>query len=61
MIDGLLYLGMVRLLETTAARKKIGLDSDEAKTFVKLRDKLRKTANKFFENPTKTTLWLSGT
>ncbi len=59
MIDALLYLGMVHLIETTVTRKKVVLEADEARTFSKLQERLRKTANKFFENPTKTTLWLS--
>ena len=71
--DALLYLGMVYLIENTVSRKavkagrskdkqteKLPLDPDQMRLFLELREKLRKTANKFFDNPTRTTLWLSG-
>ena len=72
-VDALLYLGMVYLIENTVSRKavkagrskdkqteKLPLDPDQMRLFLELREKLRKTANKFFDNPTRTTLWLSG-
>src|SRR5690242_19757054 len=67
--DALLYLGMVYLIENTVSKKvikaerskekqkvKLGLDGDEMQSFLKLREQLRKTANKFFDDPTRTTL-----
>jgi uncharacterized protein (DUF2225 family) len=70
--DALLYLGMVYLIENTVGKKvikaersrekqtvKIGLDKEEMQSFLKLREQLRKTVNKFFDDPTRTTLWLS--
>ena len=70
--DALLYLGMVYLIENTISRKavkaqrskdkgpeKIAFRPDDARSFLEAREKLRKTANKFFEDPTRTTLWLS--
>jgi len=72
-VDALLYLGMVYLIENTVSKKavkagrskdkraeKLPLDPDQVRVFLELREKLRKTANKFFDNPTRTTLWLSG-
>jgi uncharacterized protein (DUF2225 family) len=71
--DALLYLGMVYLIENTVGRKvikaerskdkqaaKVGVDADGMRSFLELREKLRKTASKFFDDPTRTTLWLSG-
>ena len=71
--DALLYLGMAYLIENTVSKKavkagrakgkrteKLPLDPDQVKLFLELREKLRKTANKFFDNPTRTALWLSG-
>src|SRR5215471_18240786 len=71
--DALVYLGIVYLIENTLGKKvakgsksdgkgleKLGLDVDEVQVFLKLREKMRKTANKFFDDPTRTTLWLSG-
>ena len=70
--DALLYLGMVYLIENTVSKKavktgrskdkqaeKLPLDPDQMRVFLELREKLRKTVNKFFDNPTRTTLWLS--
>ena len=70
--DALLYLGMVYLIENTVSKKvikaerskdkrteKLGLEADETQSFMKLREKMRKTANKFFDDPTRATLWLS--
>jgi len=71
-VDALLYLGMVYLIENTVSKKavragrskdkqgeKLPLDSDQMRLFLELREKLRRSANKFFDNPTRTTLWLS--
>ena len=70
--DALLYLGMVYLIENTVSRKavkadrskdkgseKVALKPEDARSLLEVREKLRKTANKFFEDPTRTTLWLS--
>ena len=71
--DALLYLGMVYLIENTVSKKavkagrakdkqteKLPLDPDQMRLFLELREKLRKTVNKFFDSPTRIALWLSG-
>ncbi len=70
-LDSLLYLGLVYLIENAVTKnidanhlkdkqwQKIGIDMDEARSFQKTRAKLRKTAEKFIDDPTRTTLWLS--
>ena len=72
-INALLYLGMVYLLEQTLSKKIVdvdrlknaqgerpGLDASDLRSFLDTEAKLRKAINKFFGNPTRTTLWLSG-
>ena len=71
--NALLYLRMVHLKQHSVSKKmiegksfargqgeKLGLEPSDIESFLKTQAELRKTANKFFENPTKTTLWLSG-
>lgn len=69
----LLYLGMVYLMERTLAanmadsdvgkkkeiEKKFGFQSNDALGYTRGETKLRKAANRFFVNPTKTALLLS--
>ena len=72
-VNVLLYLGMVYLLEHTLSKKviradalkkgqaeRLGIEPSDIRSFLDTQAKLRKTVNKFFENPTRTTLWLSG-
>ena len=69
----LLYLGMIYLMERTLAKKmidsdagkkkevgrKFGFQSNDALGYMHAETKLRKAANKFLVNPTKTALLLS--
>ena len=72
-LDALLYLGMIYVIENTMTKKvtggtksrdkqweRLSPEPEEARSFLKTQTKLRKTADKFFEDPTRTTLWLSG-